>query len=122
MLLTLASAGTSVSNIYNYSKYMTDSGNPSSYDTAQPPGVVSRRVVAVPIANCTGGGQGQTTFPVMEMGCFFLLQDPNGKGGSNYLYGQYVNACVASGSPGATSGGIGAYKIVLHKDASSGDS
>jgi hypothetical protein len=95
-------------------------------------GVPQRRVLAVPFADCSGVNQGQSSLPVVGLGCFFLLQHvqqggPGGGGNDNNIFAEYIGQCGAGGSPGPvpdpdpTTGG-GLYKIVLHNDPLSPDS
>lgn len=107
---------------YNYSNYTADM---SAGNYTNPNGVPRRRVLAVPIVNCSTMVNGQGTLPILGFGCFFLLRTAVQQGVSNYVYGQYIGQCAAAGSPGPVPGpvaGPGIYKIVLHNDPSSGDS
>jgi Flp pilus assembly protein TadG len=90
-------------------------------------GKPQRRVVAVPFVNCSGPHEGQSTLPVVGLGCFFLLQPAVHKGNDNYVYAEYIGDCGADGSPGPAPNpnpvsGTGIYKIVLHNDPLSPDS
>jgi hypothetical protein len=96
---------------------------PSNFANGKP----GRRVVAVPIVDCTVPHQGQSTLPVVGLGCFFLLQPAVQQGNKNYVYGEYLGDCGAGGTPGPEPdpdplGGPGIYKIVLHNDPGSPDS
>ncbi|MGH8488864.1 MAG: pilus assembly protein TadG-related protein [Gammaproteobacteria bacterium] len=85
-------------------------------------GKKGRRVVGVPIANCPTPCSGNScTPPVLDFGCFFLRNKMNnGKPGE--LIGEFVGTgCLEKGT--RTGGGLaGPYKMVLYKDATSGDS
>jgi hypothetical protein len=92
-----------------------------------PSGKPQRRVIAVPFVDCTGTNNGQTSMPVVGLGCFFLLQPAKQQGTTNYVYGEYIGECGADGTPGPAPdpdplGGPGIYKIVLHNDPLSPDS
>jgi hypothetical protein len=114
---------------FSYADYVNRLEN-GPYDF--PNGVPQRRVLAVPFVNCAGANQGQSSLPVVGLGCFFLLQHvqqggPGGGGNDNNIFGEYIGQCGAGGSPGPvpdpdpTTGG-GLYKIVLHNDPLSPDS
>lgn len=85
-------------------------------------GVPKRRVVTVPLGNCTGATNGRGTVQVVGFGCFFLTR-PAEQTGSQQVYGQFIDNCRATGeiseNPGSSSS---AYKIVLYKDPDGGDS
>ena len=92
-----------------------------------PDGKPQRRVIAVPFVDCSGNPNGQTTMPVVGLGCFFLLQPAVQHGNKNYVYGEYIGDCGAGGTPGPIPdpnpvAGPGIYKIVLHNDPLSPDS
>jgi hypothetical protein len=111
---------------YNYQQYVADSSNPARYQN-QPmphgPGVFNRRVLQVPVGNCTGTSNGNTTVPVIGFACFFLLQEEIQKGNSSYIIGQFEGNCTVNGTPGpAPNSGPGPYIIQLYRDPASGDS
>jgi Flp pilus assembly protein TadG len=95
-------------------------------------GVPLRRVLAVPFVDCSGFNPGQSTLPLVGLGCFFLLQPvqqggPGGGGNDSNVFGEYIGDCGAGGTPGPVpdpdpEAGAGIYKIVLHNDPSSPDS
>lgn len=97
-----------------------------------PDGVPKRRVLAVPFVDCSGENPGQSTLPVVGLGCFFLLQPvtqqgPSGGGNNSNVFSEYVGQCAGDGTPGPVPdpdplGGPGIYKIVLHNDPLSQDS
>lgn len=87
-----------------------------------PSGVPRRRVLAVPIVDCATIVNGQGTLPVLDFGCFFLLQQVVQRGNDNYVFSEYIGQCAAGGVPGPVPGpvgGPGIYKIVLHNDPAS---
>ena len=93
--------------------------NAASYD--HPDGEAERRVVAVPIGNCTGTTNGQGSVDILGLGCFFLTQ-PAEQNGEQRIYGQFVSGCKASGVPGPDPvTGPGPYIIQLYKDPDSVD-
>jgi hypothetical protein len=105
----------------DYSSYETQTMNgPHNYAT--PVGVEWRRVMALPVADCSGDESGQSTLQVAGFACFFMLQ-PIGGGPEKNIYGQFTNGCLAGGVAGSSPGtGPGPYVIQLYKDASSDDS
>lgn len=104
---------------YSYKDYVADyaSGNFTHAD-----GVAERRVGATAIVDCENpvGGASQN-LQVQGFGCFFLLQPAVQQGTENWIFGQYLGDCSASGAAGPV-GGEGLYKIVLHNDPDSEDS
>jgi hypothetical protein len=107
---------------YAYDDYAQDLKDPTKYDHSKDDGgVEKRRVVAVPVVNCTNPGGGANSLPLLGVGCFFLLQPVQSGGNASYIFGQYVEECAASGVPGPI-GGPGIYKIVLHDDPDSENS
>jgi hypothetical protein len=89
-----------------------------SYDVAPPTGVPARRILALPVADCSAGGSGKTTLPVVGLACVFLLQDIDN--GDSNIFGEILSNCQVNGNPGPTpSNAAGPYKIQLyHVDGS----
>jgi Flp pilus assembly protein TadG len=95
-------------------------------------GVPQRRVLAVPFVDCSGINQGQSSLPLVGLGCFFILQPvqqggPAGGGNDSNVFGEFIGDCGAGGTPGPDPNpnpeeNTGIYKIVLHNDAQSPDS
>lgn len=116
-----------VDQIYNYDQYKADLKNPSSYDY-QPReeggiGAFDRRVLAVPVGNCSGTTNGQGSVPVLGFACFFLLQPVIQQGNDAYVLGQFIGTCDVTGTPGPSPGaGPSPYIIQLYRDPDSGDS
>ena len=88
----------------------------------RPAGKPQRRVIAVPLVDCSTMVNGHGTLPVAGVGCFFMLQQVEQKGTQNYVYAQFQRQCAAGGNPGPEPGGPGIYRIVLHNDPDSDDS
>lgn len=113
--------------LYNYQDYMADLANPASYDN-QPlneggTGAFERRVLAVPVGNCTGTVNGQGSVPLLGFACFFLLQPAEQQGNDSFVYGQFINDCSVSGTPGPNPvAGNGPHIIQLYDDPASNDS
>ena len=87
------------------------------------PGAPERRVLTIPIADCSGSNNGNSTIPVMGFGCYFLLQKAEQKGNDNYVYGEFIDGCVGDGNPGPEpNNAFGPYRIQLYDDVGSPDS
>jgi hypothetical protein len=89
-----------------------------NYDVPPPTGVPDRRILAVPIGDCTTAGSGKSTVSVLGLACVFMLQDVD-QSDSN-VFGEVLSNCQVNGNPGpAPSTGPGPYKIQLyHVDGS----
>jgi Flp pilus assembly protein TadG len=106
---------------YDYATYIDHSQN-GPHQNPPPAGVYSRRVMAMPVADCSGDDAGQSTLSVEGFACFFMLQPITG-GPEKEIYGQFVPECAAGGTPGPAPGaGPGIYTIQLYKDPDSNDS
>ena len=108
---------------FNYASY-TALLNSKSYDTQPAPGgtaAFGRRILAVPLGDCTGAANGKNTVTVSGFACVFLLQQlPNGS--NDTIYGQIIGSCDAGGKPGTGGGTSGPHIIELYKSAGSPDS
>jgi hypothetical protein len=72
-------------------------------------GVVDRRVLAVPVANCGAGGAS----PVIGLACMFMLQDVDPTTGQ--VFAEVVPSCEVNGNPGPVpNNGPGPYTIELY--------
>ena len=95
----------------------------AAIDAGSTNGVPQRREMAVPIVNCDGTANGQTTIPTLGIGCFFMTRPIVGNGGQeNQIYGQFIEDCEASGTPGPNLGAAdpgGPFIIILFKDFNS---
>ncbi len=111
--------------IFDYVIYVHHSENPAYHDVmeGEPPlGAKWRRILAMPVADCSGDESGQSTLDVIGFACYFMLQ-PVGGGEDKNIFGQFVNGCLAGGAPGPSPGaGLGPYLIQLYKDPDSADS
>lgn len=111
-----------INTVYNYNSYeqALPAGN---YNYPPPTGAFNRRILSLPIGNCTGTSNGSTSVPVLGFACFFLLQEPTHVGVNDYVLGQFMGLCDTNGTPGpAPSAGPSPYIIQLYHDPSSGDS
>ncbi len=100
-----------------YTEYLSRYAGPS-YDNTY--GVAQRRIIAVPIADCSGTNTGQSDLPLLGFGCYFLTE-PIDKGGPNsVLKGQLVVQCETGGKPSAnpttTNSEFNTFKILLYND------
>jgi Flp pilus assembly protein TadG len=106
---------------YSYVDYLADykAGRYTNPDN----GRAQRRIVTVPICDCTNPVPGSSgVLPVKAFGSFFLLQPVrHGSGSDAYMFAQFLGEGRASGTPGPGPG-TGPYKIVLHNDPDSDDS
>jgi Flp pilus assembly protein TadG len=107
-------------NYANYNALLTA----KTYDTQPLPtgtAAFGRRVMAVPLGDCTGAANGKNTVTISGFACVFLLQEL-GTGSNDIIYGQILGSCDAGGRPGAGSGSVGPHVIELYKSAGSADS
>lgn len=88
-------------------------------------GTVDRRILRVPIVQCTDSG-GTTGLNILGFGCFFLLKAVDGNNSVNSdsnVYGQFLYECpINNGSTGVEPSDSGFYRIQLYKDPLSGAS
>ncbi|MGF1743384.1 pilus assembly protein TadG-related protein [Vibrio minamisatsumaniensis] len=111
---------------YSYAQYESDTNaciaNNGSGCASN--GVAWRRILSIPMLDCSGKSGGATDFTVNKIGCFFLLQKaPTNNSGTPAVFGEFIHSCsVASGSGSTESTTEGTYKIVLYKDPNSGES
>jgi Putative Flp pilus-assembly TadE/G-like len=89
-----------------------------NYDVPPPTGVPDRRILAVPIGDCTTAGTGKSNVTVLGLACVFMLQDVD-QSDSN-VFGEVLGKCQVNGNPGpAPASGPGPYIIQLyHVDGS----
>ncbi|WP_157995318.1 TadE/TadG family type IV pilus assembly protein [Peristeroidobacter soli] len=113
--------------LYDYQEYLTDLMDPARYDNRPMndggTGAFERRVLAVPVGNCTGTTNGQGAVPLLGFACFFLLQPAEQQGNDSFVYGQFINDCSVNGTPGPSPvAGNGPHIIQLYDDPNSTDS
>lgn len=63
-------------------------------------GAYERRMLNIVIGNCDGASGGQTEVPVLDFGCFFLLQTVAQQGTEAQVFGQFVKECEGDGVAG----------------------
>jgi Flp pilus assembly protein TadG len=110
---------------YNHSRYSQDVASGSFNNAPRPggTGVYARRELAVPVGNCSGVNNGNSTLPVLGFACLFLIQTVEQSGIESFVYGQFLRSCEAGGRPGpAPVAGPGPYIIQLYRDPASADS
>lgn len=84
-------------------------------------GSSGRRILRIPIVNCTGSG-GKNDLDVLGFGCFFLIQKV-GQSGNSSVFGQFLYDClINNGSTGVDPTDAGLFRIQLYKDPFSGAS
>jgi hypothetical protein len=113
--------------LFDYNEYIEDLRDPANYDNRPLNdggiGAFERRVLAVPVGNCNGTVNGQGTVPLLGFACFFLLQPATHSGNDSFVYGQFVENCSVTGTPGPSpTAGNGPDIIQLYDDPASTDS
>jgi hypothetical protein len=107
---------------YNDYVYRTMNGVYDYAPAGSPGGVQWRRILAMPVADCSGDETGQSTLNIEGFACYYMLQKIGG-GTDKNIFGQFVDNCLAGGSAGPNPGaGPGPYLIQLYKDPDSGNS
>ncbi|MFN1550505.1 Tad domain-containing protein [Vibrio natriegens] len=83
-----------------------------------------RRILRIPIVDCTADSTGKTEFDVLGFGCFFLMKKvANNASEDANVFGQFLYGCpINNGSTGIESSTSGQYRIQLYKDPYSGAS
>jgi Flp pilus assembly protein TadG len=105
---------------FNFGNY---SSTPATSDgLTVPPAVPQRRVLAVPLGDCTGLANGRNTVDIKGFACVFLLQAVGTGAVNNTIYAQITSGCDANGRPGVGGGVVGPHQIELYKSAGSTDS
>jgi hypothetical protein len=110
---------------FNYASYLArvQGGN---FDVQPVPGglgAYERRIMPIPIADCSGVNNGQSDLPILGLGCFFLLQEAIQQGNKANIFGEFVEECEAGGMPGPDPNSIpGPYIIQLYRNFDSIDS
>ena len=90
------------------------------YDTAAPEntyGVPGKRILRVPIADCSGRNSGESNLPLLALGCFLVLQPTGHSGHDSIIYGQFVGECATDVDIGIEHvENSSAFKIILLDD------
>ncbi|KHT49436.1 Tad domain-containing protein [Vibrio sinaloensis] len=81
-------------------------------------GQENRRILVIPVVDCTGASGGTSNFNVTALACFFMLQQaPTNNSGKEAVFGEFIEDCTVSGGvPGQNSSNDGPYRIVLYRD------
>jgi Flp pilus assembly protein TadG len=107
---------------FNYENYV-DRTRDGPHDNPDPTGASGRRNLTVIVADCSGKNSGRDSLPIEGFACYFMLQDIRKGGGTDELYGQFVDNCEGDGVISPEPGdGPGPTKIILYKDSDSIDS
>jgi hypothetical protein len=86
-------------------------------------GVPGRRILRIPIGDCTGLANGASQVALLGVGCFFLIDEARQQGNEAQIFGQFKDGCGGMGTPGPNPGtGIGPHIIQLYQDPDSLDS
>lgn len=88
--------------IFNYEAYEA-ALNIQRYTNAPPTGRPNRRILSVPMGDCSASpgssSSNPPTIPVIGFACFFLLQPPVLAGNTLWIMGQYIGHCSPDGTP-----------------------
>jgi hypothetical protein len=89
-----------------------------TYDNPPAPGgngVVDRRVLAVPVGDCTGAAPGTSNVPVLGLACMFMLQDVDETANGGQVFAEVLPSCEVNGTPGPVPNNApGPYSIQLY--------
>ncbi len=109
---------------WGYSDYESElSSCPGGTDCTT--GDEGRRILAVPMVDCSGASGGTTQLDMIAVGCFFLGQQVSSANNANggIIYGEFIEECTAAnGSTGTNPTQIGPLRVILYKDPLSGES
>lgn len=79
-------------------------------------GAYERRMLNIVIGNCDGESGGNADVPVLDFGCFFLLQTVAQQGVEAQVFGQFVKECEGDGVAGPVpTEDVGPVIIQLYK-------
>lgn len=100
----------------SYSQYQTGLADTSSWDFPET-GRPGRRVLAVPIGDCSQTVGGAASVPILGTACVFLTQPTAQQGNLQFVNGEIIKGCQSNGIPGPDPGtGPGLRTIVLYED------
>jgi Putative Flp pilus-assembly TadE/G-like len=101
---------------YNYENMYLPRVQAANYDVPPAPagpGVVNRRVLAVPVGDCTASTPAGGPVPVLGFACVFTLQDVDQTTGQ--VFGEVLQSCQVNGvPPRAPTNAPGPYSIELY--------
>lgn len=109
--------GSSQALDFNWHAYQQAVAN-GSFNYPPPTGEFERRILQVPIGDCSNSTEqgGKTTVPYLGTGCFFLLKKV-GSSNNSSIYGEFVKGCTSNGVVGNEGGEApGPFKIVLYEN------
>ncbi|WP_158124349.1 pilus assembly protein TadG-related protein [Vibrio fluvialis] len=112
---------------WGYDDYQSDLAGgvcPGDTTNCKANGDAERRILAIPIVDCSGATGGTNSFSVTAIGCFFLLQKaPNSNGGHTSIFGEFIEDCTVKNTRNnGTNTSNGPHRIVLYKDPNSEES
>lgn len=82
-----------------------------------------RRILRVPVGDCSAAAHGAGQVPLLGIGCFFLIEPAQQKGNDAQLFGQFKSDCGGAGVPGPNPvTGVGPHIIQLYHDPGSTES
>ncbi|SFP31021.1 Putative Flp pilus-assembly TadE/G-like [Geopseudomonas sagittaria] len=84
--------------LYDLNDWKTDSAACAASGSCA--GAYERRMLNIVIGNCDGASGGQVDVPVLDFGCFFMLQTVAQQGVSAQVFGQFVKECEGDGVAG----------------------
>jgi len=99
-----------------YSSQTADCVLDPSDSACEPGGVEQRRVLAVPIGDCSSTTNGSGTVPMYGVGCFYIMQKVIQQGTEAQVYGQFVDECEVKGFATEPDDSEGSVPIWLFKD------
>lgn len=109
---------------WDHEAYLSELETCSDASDCPANGEHGRRVLIVPIVDCSGADGGTNSFEVTALGCFFMLQKaPTSNSGKQAVFGEFLYDCSSTGgTPDQSSDSNGPYIIVLYKDPDGGSS
>ena len=100
--------------LYDLNDWLADSAACAASGSCE--GAYERRMLNIVIGNCDGVSGGQVDVPVLDFGCFFLLQTVAQSGVEAQVFGQFVKECEGDGYAGPVpSEDVGPNIIQLYK-------
>ncbi|MCQ4347555.1 pilus assembly protein TadG-related protein [Pseudomonas stutzeri] len=100
--------------LYDINDWMRDSAACATSGSCA--GTYERRMLNIVIGNCNGVSGGQVEVPVLDFGCFFMLQTVNQQGNQAQVFGQFARECEGDGVAGpAPTEDTGPVIIQLYK-------
>ncbi|WP_165495762.1 Tad domain-containing protein [Marinobacter halodurans] len=90
--------------------------------TTPPSGVPGRRILTVPVGDCNGLANGQSSVDLLGFACFYMITEM-AQTGQALFFGQFKDDCGGNGVPGPNPvTGPGPHVIQLYKDPDTLDS